>query len=122
MNVFEAERLRHYQTRFLELEKIGALECARNVAAALGERGFITRTELKQCVGEGLRERRRLEQAGEAIREDEWLDGLWSAKGGMAPALLHRGFLWSPEGGAGERFQAGIPSLTSYMLKAKPQP
>ena len=122
MDVFEAERLRHYQTRFLELEKIGALECARNVAAALSERGFITRTELKQCVSQGLRERRSLEQAGEAIREDEWLDGLWSAKGGMAPALLHRGFLWSPEGGAGERFQAGIPSLTSYMLKAKPQP
>ncbi len=118
LTVFEAERLRHYRTRFLELEKIGALECARNVAAALGERGFITRTELKQCVGEGLRERRRLEQAGEAIREDEWLDGLWSAKGGMAPALLHRGFLWSPEGGAGERFQAGIPSLASYMLEA----
>ena len=122
MNVFEAERLRHYQTRFLELEKIGALECARNVAAALGERGFITRTELKQCVSQGLRERRSLEQAGEAIREDEWLDGLWSAKGGMAPALLHRGFLWSPEGGAGERFQAGIPSLASYMLEAASPP
>ena len=119
MSAFEAERLRHYQTRFLELEKIGALECARNVAAALGERGFITRTELRQCVSRGLRERRRLEQAGEAIREDEWLDGLWSAKGGMAPALLHRGFLWSPEGGAGERFQAGIPSLASYMLEAR---
>ena len=122
MSAFEAERLRHYQTRFLELEKIGALECARNVAAALGERGFITRTELRQCVSQGLRERRRLEQAGEAIREDEWLDGLWSAKGGMAPALLHRGFLWSPEGGAGERFQAGIPSLASHMLEAAPPP
>jgi len=95
-----------------------AREGTAGVNAALGERGFITRTELKQCVSQGLRERRRLEQAGEAIREDEWLDGLWSAKGGMAPALLHRGFLWSPEGGTGERFQAGIPSLASYMLEA----
>ena len=123
MNVFAAERLRHYQTRFLELEKIGAVECARNVAEALNERGFITRTELKQCVSQGLRERRSLEQAGDAIREDEWLDGLWSAKGGMAPALLHRGFLWSPEGDAGDRFQAGISSLANYMLEtASPPP
>ena len=122
MNVFAAERLRHYQTRFLELEKIGAVECARNVAAALNERGFITRTELKQCVSQGLQERRSLEQAGDAIREDEWLDGLWSAKGGMAPALLHRGFLWSPEGGAGDRFQAGISSLANYMLETAPSP
>lgn len=122
MNAFEAERLRHYQTRLLELEKIGAVECARKVAAALDAQGFITRKELKRCVSQGLRERRSLEQAGEAIREDEWLDGLWSAKGGMAPALLHRGFLWSPEGGAGDRFQAGIPSLASYMLEAVPPP
>ena len=122
MDVFAAERLRQYRTRFLELEKVGAVECARNVAAALKERGFITRTELKQCVSQGLRERRRLEQAGESIREDEWLDGLCSAKGGMAPALLHRGFLWSPEDGAGDRFQAGIPSLASYMLEAAPPP
>ena len=120
MDIFAAARLRHYQTRFLELEKAGAVECARNVAAALNQRGFITRKELKQCVSQGLRERRSLEQSGEAIRENEWLDGLWSAKGGLAPALLHLDFLWSPEGGAGNRFQAGIPSLGGYMLEIAP--
>ena len=118
--LFATQRLRHYRTRSLELEKIGALECARNVAAALQSRGFITRAELWQCVSRGLRERRRLEEAGEAIREEDWLDGVWSARTGMAPALLHRGFLWSPEGGAGEEFQAGIHSLASHMLEATP--
>ena len=40
----------------------------------------------------------------------------------MASALLHLDFLWSAQGSAGERFQAGIPSLADHVLEAAPPP
>ena len=119
---FEAERRKHHHKRFLELQKIGALECARNVAAQMREREFVTRAALEQCMAQGLQERGQLERAGEAIREKAWIDGVWSADDDMATALLHLGFLWSPEGGAGDRFEAGIPSLAGHVLKSAPPP
>ena len=118
VKAFEVERRKHYQKRFLELREIGAVECARNIALALQERRDITPTVLEQCLVQGLQARSALERAGKIVREEGWIDGLWSAKSGMATALLHLGFLWSPEGGAGDSFQAGIPSLTGYVLEA----
>ncbi len=120
VEAFEVERRKHYQKRFLELREIGAVECARNIAFALQERRDITPTVLEQCLVQGLQARSALERAGKIVREEGWIDGLWSAKSGMATALLHLGFLWSPEGGAGDSFQAGIPSLTGYVLEAAP--
>lgn len=119
---FEAERRKHHHKRFLELQKIGALECARNVAAQMREREFVTRAALEQCMAQGLQERGQLERAGEAVREKAWIDGVWSADDGMATALLHLGFLWSPEGGAGDRFEAGISSLAGHVLESAPPP
>ena len=115
---FETQRREHYQRRFAELRTIGAVQCARNLAAALQERGAIAQDVLEQCVAQGLRERNALERAGKIIREEEWLDGMWSATSGMASALLHLGFLWSPQGSAGDAFQAGIPSLADHVLEA----
>ena len=120
VEAFEVERRKHYQKRFLELREVGAVECARNIALALQERGKITPTELEQCLVQGLQERSALERAGKIVRETGWIDGLWSTKSGMAATLLHLGFLWSPEGSAGDSFQAGIPSLTGYVLEAAP--
>ena len=122
LETFATERRKHYQRRFLELKEIGAVECARNLASALKEQGAITQDVLEQCVVQGLQERGASERAGKILREEAWLDGLWSAKGGMVSALLHLGFLWSPEGSAGDSFQAGIPSLADYALEAAPLP
>ena len=119
---FMAERRKHHHKRFLELQKIGAVECARSVAAQMREREFVTRDTLEQCMAQGLQERGQLERAGEAVREKAWMDGIWSAEDGMATALLHLGFLWSPEGGAGNRFEAGIPSLAGHVLESTPPP
>ena len=118
LETFEAERKKHYQKRFLELREIGAVECARNIALALQARADLTPTLLEQCLVQGLQERAASEQKGKIVREEGWIDGLWSAQSGMATALLHLGFLWSPEGSAGDSFQAGIPSLTGYVLEA----
>ena len=119
---FETQRREHYQRRFAELRTIGAVQCARNLAAALKERGAIAQDVLERCVAQGLRERGDLERAGTIIREDEWLDGVWSVTGGLASALLHLGFLWSPQGSAGDVFQAGIPSLADHVLEVAPPP
>ena len=120
MQAFETECRKHYQKRFLELKEIGAVECARNIALALQERADLSSAVLEQCLVQGLQERGALEQAGKIVREEGWIDGLWSAQSGMAAALLHLGFLWSPEGSAGDRFHAGIPSLTGHVLEAAP--
>ena len=122
LTAFETHRREHYQRRFAELRTIGAVQCARNLAAALKERGAIAQNVLEQCVTQGLRERGALERTGKIIREEAWLDGMWSATSGMASALLHLGFLWSPQGSAGESFQAGIPSLADHVLEAAPPP
>ena len=119
---FEMQRREHYQRRFAELRTIGAVQCARNLAAALKEQGAIAQDVLEQCVAQGLRERSALERAGKIIREEAWLDGMWSATSGMASALLHLGFLWSPQGSAGDTFQAGIPSLADHVLETAPPP
>ena len=117
---FEAQRREHYQRRFAELRTIGAVQCARNLAAALKERGTLAQDVLEHCITEGLLERNDLESAGKIIREEEWLDGMWSPTNGMASALLHLGFLWSRQGSAGEHFQAGIPSLADHVLEVAP--
>lgn len=117
---FEKERRKHYQKRFLELREIGAVECARNIALALQERADLSPVVLEQCLVQGLQERATLEQKGKIVREEGWIDGLWSTQSGMVTTLLHLGFLWSPEGSAGDSFQAGIPSLAAYVLEAAP--
>ena len=122
LTTFETQRREHYQRRFAELRAIGAVQCARNLAAALKERGAIAQDVLEHCVAQGLRERNDLESAAKIVREETWLDGIWSPTNGMASALLHLGFLWSPQGSGGERFQAGIPSLADHVLEAAPPP
>ena len=122
LTTFETQRREHYQRRFAELRAIGAVQCARNLAAALKEQGAIAQAVLEQCVTQGLLERNDLERTGKIVREETWLDGIWSPTSGVAPALLHLGFLWSPQGSAGEHLQAGIPSLADHVLEAAPPP
>ena len=53
LSAFEMQRREHYQRRFAELRTIGAVQCARNLAVALKERGAIAQDVLEQCVAQG---------------------------------------------------------------------
>ena len=100
---FHEQRNAFCRDRCDELEKLRLLRPARAVAEAFESRPVLTDSELEAVIRRGL---------GDAATDDE-VDA-------AETEFHHLGFIW--ETGAMPEWEAGIPSLMDYILRAVPAP
>ena len=108
---FSALKRQRYEERRMELQGVGSLEAALQVANAIFKAGRITSDQLNALCADGITQRDAVTWSP-SLERSGWAKTEKDAK----QSLLHAGLIWGENGSKSAEYHFGIPSFAAHAV------